>query len=315
VRREETKQYYLFLCDLCVLLFPVSLSYMSYSPIKLPLQLFDQNLGASPYFCYNEDHGHPAGPGVWETDAMNGLVEDLQSVLDENGETILGCEAGAAESFMKNLPLNDLRFNGTFNIGKPVPAYAHVFHEYIYNFQGNQVATPVELKMSTSPHHVQFMTAYSFCAGDLLTIILRDQGEINWGWCCPWDTPKPEQQPIIDLIANLTAWRKGQAKTWLHYGKMQKALPLSGLGTYNFEARNGREISYPTMLTTRWQYKGEEIQLIVNYLPEDQECQIELEAGENVLLYSEPGIVSKPVSIDGNTKIHVPGLSAVMVAL
>ena len=117
------------------------------------------------------------------------------------------------------------------------------------------------------------------------------------------------------MIANLTAWRKGQAKAWLHYGKMQKALPLSGLGTYRFEARNGRVIEYPTMFTTKWQYKSEEVQLIVNYLPEDQTCQMELPVGASAQHYNDPASDSEPTTIDGNTTINVPGLSAVMVKM
>jgi len=281
------------------------------------IQLFDQNLGAAPYFCYSPDHGHPRAPGKWETTAMRGLIGGIQDRLDEGDrQVLLGCESAAAETFLGNLPLNDLRFPMTFPFGKPVPAYAHLYHEYVNNFQGNQVSTASWIDTDSSPHHVLMLTAYSFAAGDLMTIILKDGGAIHWSWCCRWDVEPPEQEPIIELIRNLTAWRKGDGKEYLRFGRMQKALDLDGIKDYSFKRKKGSRLAYPSVLTSRWSLSGRpDVQFLVNYLPEEQTVTVAAEPGSVVKVQlAADGSDGERLESTGPLEVTIRPLDAVMLA-
>jgi hypothetical protein len=280
------------------------------------IQLFDQNLGAAPYFCYSPDHDHPRAPGAWETDAMRELIDRIQSTLDAGDtQVLLGCEAAAAETFVDRLPLNDLRYPMTFPFGRPVPAYAHVYHEYVNNFQGNQVSTAEWIDTDSSPHHVLLLTAYSFAAGDLMTIILKDGGKIHWSWCCRWEEEPPEQEPIIALIRNLTAWRKGAGRDYLHFGRMEKPLALNGVGEYAFKRKKGSRLSYPSVLTTRWSLpERPDAQFLVNYLPEEQTVTVATEPGTVVTVHrAADGSVTERIEGSGPLTLTIGPLDAVML--
>lgn len=282
------------------------------------IQLFDQNLGAAPYFCYSPDHGHPRGPGLWETKAMRGVINSIQDRLDEGErQVILGCEAAAAETFLGDLPLNDLRFPMTFPFGRPVPAFAHVYHEYVNNFQGNQVSTASWIDTDTSPHHVLMLTAYSFAVGDLMTIIFKDGGQIHWSWCCRWDVEPPEQEPIITLIRNLTAWRKGVGHEYLRFGRMEKALQVEGAQEYRFSRKKGSSLSTPSVLTSRWSLpEREEAQFLVNFLPEAQTVTVATQPGTVVTVHpSADGCAARRLEAGGPVEVTVAPLDAVMLTI
>ncbi len=68
------------------------------------IQLLDQNHGGTSYFCYSREHGHPAVPGRWQTDAMKRLLNTVGQYTHGNGRRILlGCESAAAEPFIPYL--------------------------------------------------------------------------------------------------------------------------------------------------------------------------------------------------------------------
>lgn len=231
------------------------------------VQLFDQNLGCAPYVCYSDSHGHPPGPGQWMVSAMQKLIKDIseQSGADAKGVTF-GTEAAAAEPFMENLPLNDLRFNQALMNGKWVPAYAFVFHEYVNNFQGNQVEMTEILSTEQGANHLLLRTAHSFAAGDLMTIVLTEDGEIHWSWCTKFSVPVPDQESIITLIRNLTAWRKDAAHEALVYGRMEKPYPIIGNETADVYRNDGSILKFDKVLTSRFRTEdGGDVQLLVNW--------------------------------------------------
>ena len=85
-----------------------------------------------------------------------------------------GCEAGAAQPYIKYMRINDSRYTFAFIRGHiPVPAYSYVFHEYINNFQGNQGGLGWAFDVYESPENILYRTAYAFNAGDLLSIMLK----------------------------------------------------------------------------------------------------------------------------------------------
>ena len=204
----------------------------------------------------------------------------------------------------------------TFPFGRPVPAYAYVYHEYVNNFQGNQVSTTEWIDTGSSPHLVQLLTAYSFVAGDLMTIVLRGGGKIQWAWCCRWEESPPEQEPIIALIRNLTAWRRGAGRDHLRFGRMQKPLDLDGIGEYTFQRRKGSTIAYPSLLTSRWSLPNRDVvQFVVNYLPEPQTFGVAVDPGTMITVHRTPdGRGGERIEARGSVELTIKPLDAVMLA-
>jgi hypothetical protein len=280
------------------------------------IQLFDQNLGGAAYQCYDTAHGHPGAPGPWQVRAMNSLIGEVLGRLKKAGypEVILGCEAAAAECFISHLPLNDLRFNMGFYYGRPVPAYAFVFHEYTSNFMGNQVEASVVIDEKTSPHNLMLRMAYSFCAGDLLTVVLKNKGEIHWSWCTKWDVPPPPQEPLTEFIRHLNGWRKGMGKPFLLFGRMEKTVPFTGPQQLPLRLNSGSfetDLNYSTVLASRWiSSDGRDAQFFVNYSNTEQAVQ--LDTIRYFKIYTDPDCIPS-YKIWENGKIIIPGLRAILV--
>ena len=234
-------------------------------------QYFDQNLGGNGCFCYAKDHGHPYTPGKWQCDAMKRIFKTATENIDGR-KMLIGCEAAAAEPFIKYLPFNDLRSNIALFFGKSVPAYAYLFHEYINNFMGNQNTIDRIMDLTKNPDNLLMRTAYSFAAGDMLSVCLGKDGKISWGWDVDWDTPPANQKDICEFIANANAWRRGFAGKYLHTGKMIKAEKVSGIGTYRLNCVNGRVLEYPDVFTTAFEAcDGEKAMILTNYLGQEKE--------------------------------------------
>lgn len=268
-------------------------------------QYFDQNIGGGSSFCYANDHGHPSTPGVWQKDAMIRIFKKVYSELENiNSNMILGCENAAAEPFIKYLPFNDLRYPVAFYFGKPVPAYAYLYHEYINNFMGNQCTINQTWDFDKNPESVLFRIAYSFAAGDLMTFVLGYEGKIHWGWSVPWDIKAPEQKPILQLVKNLNAWRK-EYKEFLQMGRMVKPYRIRGTSDYTLNLVSGGSIKLQSLISTRWRSpNGVEKQVIVNFLNVEQVCQVDCEK------------VYTSQNLDGEKytgSISVPELSAIWV--
>ncbi len=229
-------------------------------------QYFDQNLGGNSCLCYAKDHGHPAAPGKWQSDAMVRIFKTATENIDSR-DMLIGCEAAAAESFLPYLPFNDLRNNIAFFFGVPVPAYAYVYHEYINNFMGNQNTIDRIMDLPANPDNLLFRIAYSFAAGDMLSVCLGKDGIIAWGWDVPWDTPAPDQESVCTLIGNLNPWRRGFAKKYLHTGRMIKAEKVGNIAPYRIDCADGRTLEFDDVLVTAFEAQsGEKAMVLTNYL-------------------------------------------------
>ncbi len=286
------------------------------------VQYFDQNLGGAASLCYSKEHGHPPAPGLWQNRAMSALLDAMAAVCRENGRNVvLGCEAGAAEPYMRHLRYNDLRFEINYHVGTPVPFYAYVYHEYINNFMGNQNMSCMAIDIEQSPLSLLQRITHSFIAGDMLSLVLRDHGEIHWDWCTSWEVEKPEQRPIIDLVRNYNAWRKGLGKPYLRFGRMLKPAVLAGTYDIPMVLRNGKRLSCPSLSTSRWaasgRPEGESAQFIANYTHQPQSCTLMAEEACAAELFAAPD-ANTAVLLDrraGGYELTLEPLSAVMVRL
>lgn len=269
------------------------------------VQFFDQNLGGAPSLCYGRDHGHPPAPGQWENDDMLRIFKKVTTDLKSAGheKVIMGCECAAAEPFIKYLPFSDLRYPIGLITGNPVPAYAYLFHEYLNNFMGNQCACDNSVDRERTPYSMLYRIAYSFTAGDLLTMVLRESGKVSWAWGSPWDAEPPKQEPIFEFMKNLNRHRKDFME-FLHYGKMVKPKPVNGTCDMTLYRFKGDDITVPSVLSTRWMARdGKTMQVLVNWQEEPQKVSVDCKK-----VYEAP---DKSEEYSGS--ITIPPLSAIWV--
>ena len=228
-------------------------------------QILDQNHGGGQYLCYSSEHGHPPMPGSW-------MTENMQSLLGEWNEQapsmLFGCESAAAEPFIGNLLFSDNRYELNHHIGTPVPLYSYIYHEYIHNFMGNQVCCPLDVNTDTLCARL----AYSFAAGDCMTVVMMPSGEFIPHWGCR-ECLNPDKKKALLFIKNLMRFCRDEAKAYLLFGKMEKAAPVE-CESFSFNSHYGKKITMPTVLSTAWSFDGKRVQIFVNASEEAQTVKV-----------------------------------------
>lgn len=223
----------------------------------------------------------------------------------------MGCESAAAESYIPQLLLSDNRFNLNYRIGRPTPEYAYIYHKYVNNFMGNQVCANIWIDYDKSPENLQERIAYSFCAGDMLTIVLNDEVSIMWNWGQVGIEKMPDQKAIVELIKNLNEWRCGRGKKYIHSVDMVK--PYRTISQKGRIARVGiPDLMCDKIYTCAWKSSDNTYgQFLVNYNKADEQCEVELPGNCKFKVYDNYG--NFYAINGGKTKITVKGLSAVMI--
>ena len=224
------------------------------------VQILDQNHGGSQLFCYSKEHNHPPCVGAWMTTEMQALLADWNG---RAGKTLLGCESAASEPFIKNLMFSDNRFELTHFVGKAVPLYAYLYHEFVHNFMGNQVSGLLPAASYL------YRMAYSFTAGDMPTLVLSPKGCILSKWGQRDIEDIPVEQDVLTFIKNLREFYM-QNRESMCYGNMVKPLPYeTGTVTY-WNTEYGRSYTAEEVLSAAYELDGRKMQIFVNYNTEDK---------------------------------------------
>ncbi len=222
------------------------------------VQALDQNHGGGSYFCYSDQHGHTPAPGKWQQIETNKLLSSI-----EKKKVLFGCESSAAEPFLTQLPFSDNRFELNYYIGTPIPIYSYLYHEYVNNFMGNQICAMLE----KTDNNFTYRLAYSFTAGDMLTVVLNGNGDLQYAWC-DYVAPKGQHVDktiVLPFIKELNAWRRAGGKNFLHCGKMIPPVQIS-CTKEKFLLEDQKTYLYAdSVLTAAYAYNGEKMQFLVNY--------------------------------------------------
>lgn len=222
------------------------------------MQVMDQNHGGSMYFCYATDHGHPAVPGPWMTEAMQRTTAAWQAACP-NG--LLGCESAAAEPYLGTLLLSDNRYELNYFTGRAVPLHAYLYHRYVHNFMGNQVCAP----FAYDTLGICYRLAYSFAAGDLLTLVLNDDGEIMFHWGMRDFSRHSDKDAILAFCRKLHRMQKAYPQ-FLACGQMEKPLPHACATTKLALTGPRKELVEPSVLSAAYRDdEGHGMQFFVNY--------------------------------------------------
>ena len=188
-------------------------------------------------------------------------------------ETLLGCESAAAEPYIEELRLSDNRYELCYTYGRPIPAYAYLYHPYLKNFMGNQVSCP----LAYTTELCELRLAYSFLAGDLLTLVLNDEGEIMFHWGMRDFSRTPDRDELIGFIASLQNWHRVYPNIFRD-AEMVKPLGLDCEETV-LEKRWGEPVYESKVLTTAWRHGDKTVQFIVNWTHEPQTVCLEKRSG------------------------------------
>lgn len=227
------------------------------------IQALDQNHGGGMYFCYSKDHGHPPVPGSWMTNASKEL---LASWKEKCPNTLLGCESAAAEPYINELRLSDNRYELCYSFGKAIPLYSYIFHPYLKNFMGNQVSCP----LAYTTELLEMRLAYSFLAGDLLTLVLNDDGEIMFHWGMRDFSKTPDRDELIEFVAKLQEMHKKYPEVF--YGaRMVKPIKYT-CDNVALEKRYGEMTYENAVLSSAWEVGDRKIQFFVNWTKVEREC-------------------------------------------
>lgn len=260
------------------------------------VQALDQNHGGCSYFCYGKGHGHVPAPGKWQADETNELLSRI-----ENGRVLLGCESAAAEPFLTNLRFSDNRFDLNYYIGLPIPVYAYLYHEYVNNFMGNQVC----MMLSKEEYNYPFRCAYAFIAGDMLTAVIDDRGEIAYCWGGETFKEHTDKAAAVKILKNLNGWRQKGGKDFLHFGRMVKPTPVS-CGKNAFVLEDGSKLYVDELLTAAYEVNGRRAQFIVNY----NARALKVRLNTAVRVYTDSDMQT---SLENADELEIPALSAVML--
>jgi len=280
------------------------------------IQYFDQMHGGGPCFCYSKEHSHPPGPGSWMKEHMERMLGEIHEAVRATGRNVvLGCESAAAEPYMRHLMFNDVRFEINYFYGTPVPVYAYLYHEFVNNFMGNQNNSTTNIDLARSPLNLLQRTAYSFVAGDMMTVVLKEKGQIHWDWCLDWDVEAPEQEPTERLIRNLNRWRRKAGKKYLCFGRMLKPMTIDGTYSIPLVMKDGRRIDYPSLLTSRWLAPDVRVgQIVVNYTPEKQTFNVPELFGKRIRVVQDPeSLEARELVCDAGIRFEIEPLSALLL--
>ncbi|MBR2646367.1 MAG: hypothetical protein IKD47_02245 [Clostridia bacterium] len=228
------------------------------------VQALDQNHGGGPYFCYSDGHNHVPAPGKWQQIETNKLLKNI----DKKG-VIFGCESAAAEPFLAQLQFSDKRFELNYYVGTPIPVYEYLYHEYVNNFMGNQICAMLE----KSENNFTYRLAYSFTSGDMLTVVLNGDGDLQHAWC-DYVQPKDkhlDKSVVLSFIKTLNDWQRKGGYEFLHYGKMLPPI-LVHCGVEKFLLEDNKTyLQTDSVVTTAFQCGNRRAQFVVNYNLHDVE--------------------------------------------
>ena len=129
---------------------------------------------------------------------------------------------------------------------------------------GNNVCGDAFIDCRKTPGIFQYRLAYSFLAGDILTVVINDEGDIQWAWGQRDFSAdyRPDREAALTLIKNLTAWRKA-CPEFLQRGRAQHPLPFDCSETQIFTNRG--PVAEPDVLSAAYSYGGKEVDFLVNW--------------------------------------------------
>ena len=211
---------------------------------------------------------------------------------------------------MQNLAFSDNRWTYAEMVGDAVPAYAYIYHSRVNNFMGNQSCCPFVYDEGD----YRYRLTYSFLAGDMLTVVLDNDGDIMQYWgSARKNVGKPDQEGCYALIREFNAWRNA-AKKYFVYGDMIKPKSYTCEEYCEFTVVRRQEFikRVPKVTSNAFAYKGKRADVFVNHTTVPVTITLPKNAGER-LYVSASAFVHDEATMWREEQITVAPLSVVLV--
>ena len=280
------------------------------------IQYFDQNCNAATFACYSADHGHPPMPGKWMTRAMADMIADFRRAAKDAGETevIQSTEAPCNEFCLQLFQQSDVRVSPpSSGMANFVPVYHYLFHE----------CTIMHGMMSTGgePYALPIRNAWNGVLGEITGAVLTGDGTLlnretfNWA---DWEPKVGSDNDSLEMIRTMTQLRRGAARDFLVYGRMQRPAKVTGVQTVEWD-HNGRHYAVPAVTHAAWQAPdGHHGIVLANWTTEDWEATIvDGRLGAKVVTHTCGRTQQEwPQATNGasGVTVTVPALGCVLVA-
>jgi hypothetical protein len=136
---------------------------------------------------------------------------------------------------------------------------------------GNQVCCP----FGAAEDSLCYRMAYSFAAGDLMTLVMTPSGDIMNCWGTrEFDNP-PSKEKVYTLVRNLTRFYNNVAKEYLSSGRMARMANLE-CDTITYHQQNRPVcVTLPKIIATAWERAdGGTAHVLVNPFNEPVSCKL-----------------------------------------
>ena len=285
------------------------------------LQFLDQNVGCATFPCFATDHGHPPAPGKWMNAGMQLMLESFRHIISEEVEKshggrslVLSVESPPNEFFMPNFQVCDERIvpPGHTGFGRNFfPLYNFLYHEFLV-IQGGFGSAP-------EPYHMPIRNAYNLVVGEIPGGVLTGEGWLlnrdtfNWA---PWNPPVGDNDDSLAMLRCTAALRRGRAKNYLVFGRMQRPAEATGIKVVYWE-QGGHVHTIPAVFHGAWQSpRGRFAVVLANWTKESQTVSVsDSRLGERVTVTVSADAVSSHADrpARGRLELVLPPLSCVLI--
>ena len=283
------------------------------------IQFLDQNVGCATFPCFATDHGHPSIPGRWMTSVMEKFVDDCDALRreelaksDGERELIFSVEATVNEYFIPGFHLTDVRVVPPGHLpGRGwIPLYHYLYHELIV-IQGGFGRGP-------EPYHMPTRNAYNLVVGEIPGAVMKGDGKLlNWdtGNWAPWEPDVGDNDDSLAMLASTAALRRGPAKDFLVFGRMQSPVKLNGVEIQRWQ-HGGTDHQIPAVFDGAWRAPDGRFGVVLaNWTTSLQKVAlVEPRLGARVVQHVSHGqVTSTERYVDGSLAVVLPPLSCVLL--
>ena len=144
---------------------------------------------------------------------------------------------------------------------------------------------------------------------------MLSRGETNHWWM-PWKPEVGDNESTLAMLKSVSNLRRGNAKEYLVYGRMQRPAEITGIKTVHWES-DGQVRNIPAVLHSAWgTHTGKFAIVLANWTQEPQSLTIsDARLGEQVVptLSTEEIKTRAPIPNDSRLALTLPPLSCMLV--
>jgi hypothetical protein len=193
------------------------------------------------------------------------------------------------------------------------PLYTFLYHEFVL-LQGGFGLAP-------TPYHLELQSAGNLVMGQITGAILTGDGTLlnrgeNNHWWAAWTPHVGSSENGLAMLRCTTALRRGKARNYLVYGRMQRPSDIAGIKILRWES-DGFVRNIPAVLHSAWHDpQGRFALVLANWTTDTQKVSIaDARLGRQIVktFSSESVTDGARESNSGTFAVSLPPLSCVLL--